>query len=103
MWYHRQYLLDPTTWSNWDGSPILTPELLFARALPIWIVVCKLDLLRDEGLAYGKKLKEQGVKVVAKCYDRAPHETYALDGVMQLSRVMIADVIHALKEALWSI
>lgn len=101
MWFRRQYLPDPTTWANWDCSPLLAPESLLKNAPPTWIAVCELDILRDEGIAYGKKLEDLGVKVVVKCYDKATHEALVLDGVLEVGRTIITDAVNALKEALW--
>ena len=45
-----------------------------------WIGVGELDILRDEGIAYGEKLKKAGHSVVVKIYEKSPHPIMAMDG-----------------------
>ncbi|KAF8133996.1 alpha/beta hydrolase fold-domain-containing protein [Boletus edulis] len=99
MWFRHNYLPDPTTWANWDNSPIFAPETLLANAPPAWVGVCEMDILRDEGIAYGKKLEALGVKVEIKTYERVPHQSLGMDGVLAVSKTMVADATKALGDA----
>ncbi|KAF8837907.1 hypothetical protein BDN67DRAFT_955922 [Paxillus ammoniavirescens] len=99
MWFRHNYLPDPTTWANWDNSPIFAPELLLAKAAPAWVGVCEMDILRDEGIAYGEKLRGLGVKVEIKTYKGVPHPTLGMDGVLTVARTMVADATKALGDA----
>lgn len=69
-----------TDWKNWDNSPIYAPDGSFAKSPDAWIGVAELDILRDEGLAYGEKLKTFGKNVEIKIYKGAPHPIMAQDG-----------------------
>ena len=71
-------------WKNWDNSPIYAPDEAFAKAPDAWIGVAERDILRDEGLAYGEKLKTFGKNVEAKIYKGAPHPIMAQDGEFHL-------------------
>jgi len=84
MWFRHNYLPDPNTWANWDNSPIFAPELLLAKAAPAWVGVCEMDILRDEGIAYGEKLRGLGVKVEIKTYKGVPHPTLGMVGCWPL-------------------
>ena len=53
---------------------------MFAQAPKAWIAVTEMDILRDEGIAYGKKLQQAGVTVEIRVYEKVPHPTMALDG-----------------------
>ena len=99
MWFRHNYLPDSTTWRNWDNSPIFAPESLLANAPPAWVGVCEMDILRDEGIAYGEKLRGLGVKVDIKTYKGAPHQTLGMDGVMAVARTIVADATKALGDA----
>ena len=80
LWFKNNYSPNPEDWTKWDNSPIFAPEETFKKAPPAWIGVAELDILRDEGLAYGEKLKGAGVAVETKVYKGAPHPIMAMDG-----------------------
>ncbi|CAL1695697.1 unnamed protein product [Somion occarium] len=80
IWFRANYMPNEADWPKWDSSPIFAPAELFAKAPAAWIGVAELDILRDEGLAYGEKLKEAGVDVEIKIYKGAPHPIMAQDG-----------------------
>ncbi|KAF9236509.1 Alpha/Beta hydrolase protein [Melanogaster broomeanus] len=77
-----------TTWLN-TGRMMWFP----------WVGVCELDILRDEGIAYGEKLRGSGVTVEIKTYKGAPHPILGMDGVMAVARTMVADATKALGDA----
>ncbi|KIJ59479.1 hypothetical protein HYDPIDRAFT_33167 [Hydnomerulius pinastri MD-312] len=99
LWFRHNYLPDPSTWTNWDNSPIFAPEHLLKNAPPAWVGVCEMDILRDEGLAYAEKLKGLGVSVEVGYYEGAPHQTLGMDGVLGVGRRMVADATRALGDA----
>lgn len=82
MWFRRNYSPNEEDWSKWDSSPLLAPEEWFKKCPPAWICVAERDVLRDEGIAYGEKLKKAGVEVEIKVYKGAPHPIMAQDGVL---------------------
>ena len=61
-------------------NTIFAPDELFRKSPPAWIGVAELDILRDEGIAYGEKLKAAGVAAEVKVYKGAPHPIMAMDG-----------------------
>ncbi|KAF2183903.1 hypothetical protein K469DRAFT_581797, partial [Zopfia rhizophila CBS 207.26] len=54
-----------------DCSPLLASE--FKGFPPTYISVCGCDLLRDEGLAYARKLEQHGVPVKLDVIPGYPH------------------------------
>ncbi|KAE9409801.1 hypothetical protein BT96DRAFT_1012157 [Gymnopus androsaceus JB14] len=56
-WFKSFYLPDEEDWTKWDASPIFAPVELLAKAPNAWIGVGELDILRDDGVQYGEKLK----------------------------------------------
>jgi acetyl esterase/lipase len=50
-----------------------------------WIAVAELDILRDEGIAYGHKLLAAGVPARINTYKGAPHPIMAMDGTYRLT------------------
>ncbi|KIK32770.1 hypothetical protein CY34DRAFT_18813 [Suillus luteus UH-Slu-Lm8-n1] len=99
MWFRNMYLPDPATWAEPDNSPIFASDALLAKVPPAYIGVCELDLLRDEGIAYGEKLKSLGVKVEAKVYPRAPHQILGMDAALKIGRQQADDAIKAVGDA----
>ncbi|KAH9950382.1 alpha/beta hydrolase fold-domain-containing protein [Amylocystis lapponica] len=84
MWFRRNYLPNEADWPNWDNSPIFAPEETFKKAPNAFIAVCELDVLRDEGIAYGEKLKQAGVDVELHVYKGCPHPIVAMDGASSI-------------------
>ncbi|KAL4243659.1 AB hydrolase superfamily protein [Abortiporus biennis] len=95
LWFRENYTPNKEDWTKWDNSPIFAPEELFKKSPPAWIGVAELDILRDEGLAYGEKLKNAGVPVEVKVYKGAPHPIMAQD----VGRQLVTDAVEALGKA----
>ena len=99
MWFRNMYLPDPATWTDPDNSPIFASDAALSKVPPAWIGVCELDLLRDEGIAYGKKLKSLGVKAEIKVYPRAPHQILGMDAALKVGKQQADDAIKAVGDA----
>ncbi|KAI0756932.1 lipase/ esterase [Daedaleopsis nitida] len=80
LWFRNNYSPNSADWTKWDNSPIFAPEELFKKSPPAFIAVAELDILRDEGIAYGEKLKKAGIPAEVKVYKGAPHPIMAMDG-----------------------
>ncbi|KAF8056307.1 alpha/beta hydrolase fold-domain-containing protein [Lyophyllum atratum] len=79
-WFKDNYLPNKEDWTKWDASPFFAPDDLVAKVPKAWIAVAELDILKEEGVVYGKKLQAQGVEVETKIYEGAPHPVMAMDG-----------------------
>jgi len=99
LWFRKNYLPNEEDWTKWDASPIFAPAKLLATLPKTWIAVAGLDILSEEGIAYGKKLQEHGVDVEIKEYERAPHPIMAMDGVLQVGKKLVFDAATALTGA----
>ncbi|TCD62212.1 hypothetical protein EIP91_007217 [Steccherinum ochraceum] len=84
IWFRDNYVPNVADRTKWDNSPILAPEEWFKLAPKAWIGVAERDILRDEGIAYGEKLKAAGVDVEIQVYKGAPHPIMAQDGSWKL-------------------
>jgi acetyl esterase/lipase len=81
VWFRNNYLPEGIDRTKWDNSPIFAPDGLLEKLPAAWLGLCELDILRDEGLAYGRKLQEAGVPVEMNTYPGAPHPIMAMDGM----------------------
>ncbi|KAF8506665.1 lipase/ esterase [Russula emetica] len=84
LWFRRQYLPHEQTRARWDASPLLAQDEMFSKVPKAWIAVAELDILRDEGIAYGNKLLTAGVPAQINTYKGAPHLIMAMDGTYRL-------------------
>jgi len=103
LWFRDHYLPNVADRSKWDNSPMFAPDDWFAQAPKAWVGVAERDILRDEGIAYGEKLKQAGVEVEIQVYKDAPHPIMAQDGVLEVGRQLVADAGAALAKAFQSL
>lgn len=102
QWFWDAYLPDPSKRSEVTASPLqATVEQL--RGLPPALVITdEADVLRDEGEAYGRKLRQAGVDVTAVRYEGVFHDFMMLNDLAETNatRAAIAQTAKALKSAL---
>ncbi|KAI6784203.1 uncharacterized protein J7T54_004749 [Emericellopsis cladophorae] len=73
-WFTDMYMPEPC--DDWRLSPLLAESL---KGLPpAHIVVAGYDCLRDEGLAYAQRLKDEGNEVDLNVYAGLPHCFYMI-------------------------
>ena len=61
MWFWDHYLKDKSEGADFRAAPLMADSL---RGLPrAFVATAEYDVLRDEGLAYAKRLEEAGVEV----------------------------------------
>jgi acetyl esterase len=70
-WFKGHYLRNEADKTDPLASPLLASN--FAGLPPAFIQTAEFDPFRDEGEAYGQKLKEAGVQVTIKRYNGAIH------------------------------
>lgn len=62
-WFKRQWVPDPARWTDPDVSPLRADLTGFPETI---IVTCELDPLRDQGEAFGDRLRGAGVEVLVR-------------------------------------
>ena len=63
---------------------MFAPDETFQKVPDAWIGVCERDILRDEGVFYGEKLRKFGKKAEVVVYQNAPHPIVIMDGEQTL-------------------
>ena len=76
LWYGEQYLRSDADKKDLRASPLLAPAL--AGQPPTMIVTAGFDPLRDEGRAYGERLRAAGVDVAYREYPGQIHAFVSL-------------------------
>jgi acetyl esterase len=102
QWFWDAYAPEVARRMEPTASPLqATPDQL--RGLPPALVITdEADVLRDEGEAYGRKLREAGVAVTAVRFEGVFHDFMMLNALAETNatRQAIAQTAYALKTAL---
>jgi acetyl esterase len=96
-WYWDHFCPDPGQRAEPDASPLRAAEL--AGVAPALVVVCELDPLRDEGVAYAERLEAAGVPVTLIEEAGMIHGYARLFAVIDRAHKTVADVSQALERA----
>jgi len=94
-WYRANYLPDDEAGRDPRASPLLAADV---SGLPrTHLAVAGFDPLRDEGLAYGARLRDAGVDVRVALHEGAIHGFANTVGVGRTSAAAMRDAAEALK------
>jgi len=97
-WYWRHYLSDDASRDNPYASPLRAED--HSNLPPALIVTCEYDPLRDEGEAYGEKLREAGVSVKVSRYEGMIHGILWMGGMIDRTEDLIEEMGRELGVAL---
>ncbi|MDQ2733961.1 MAG: alpha/beta hydrolase [Pseudomonadota bacterium] len=67
---------------------------------PNWVVTAEFDPLRDEGLAYARRLQEAGVKVKASHSEGMIHGFFWMAGAVDRGQELIVEMGEELRKQL---
>jgi len=96
-WFRGHYLRDEADLTDPLASPLLAPDL---RGLPPALVVtAEFDPLRDEGEAYGRRLREAGVPTTISRYDGMVHGFVGMTAFLDKGRQAVEECARALRAA----
>jgi acetyl esterase len=98
-WYWQQYLGDGDG-SHPYASPVLADDL--TALPPAHVVTAACDPLRDEGEAYGRRLREAGVAAEVRRYDGMFHGFFGMRDLLPAAAEAQAAAFSALRAALAS-
>tara|TARA_B100001996_G_C18651691_1_gene589628 strand:+ start:56 stop:991 length:936 start_codon:yes stop_codon:yes gene_type:complete len=97
-WFYKHYLPDEESRKDWRASPILAENL--ENLPPTYLITVLADPLRDEGRAYGEKLKKCGNKVEHVEYEDTVHAFFSWPTALDSSKKAVDKASKAIKKAL---
>ena len=97
-WFWRHYLVREEQGREPNASPLLAKSL--ADLPPALVITAGCDPLRDEGLAYAKRLREAGVSVTLTQYPGMFHGFVRMTRILDQSRALLGELAAALRKAL---
>jgi acetyl esterase/lipase len=98
QWFWDAYTTDPAQRREIYASPLQATAEQLMGLPPTLIQVAGNDVLRDEGLAYARKLDAAGVDVTAVRYENLIHDYGLLNAISQVPAVR--DALHQTAEML---
>ncbi len=98
LWYSEQYLRSEADKADVRASPLRAPSL--AGQPPALIVTGGFDPLRDEGKAYGDRLREAGVDVVYREYPGQIHAFVSLTKAIPQGMAATLEIAEYLRKRL---
>lgn len=103
-WFWDAYAPDAARRAEPTASPLLASRDRLSGLPPALVITDEADVLRDEGEAYARKLREAGVDVTAVRYEGVFHDFMMLNALAgtNAARAATAQVAQALKAALSS-
>lgn len=89
-WFTGHYISSTALARHPEASPLLAPDL--SALPPALIITAEFDPLRDEGEAYGQRLRQAGVPVTVSRYSGMIHAFVSMRGVLAGGRQAIQEV-----------
>jgi acetyl esterase/lipase len=97
-WFGGHYFRSEDQKHHCWSAPLDEPDL---RGLPDAIIVTAgFDPLRDEGELFAKRLRDAGVRVTFRCYERLTHSFTMLGGVLPAAREAMTEIADDCARAL---
>lgn len=97
-WFRGHYLNGLGEIDDPRASPLRAADL--AGSAPALIFTAGFDPLRDEGQAYGERLRAAGVKVVHREFDTLIHGFVGMRGALQAAARAMDDMVAGLRHEL---
>jgi len=96
IWFWDQYLADPVDSHNPYVAPLKVSSC--KRLPPALILVSAYDPLLDEGLAYGEKLRNDGIPVNISVYEDMMHGFLSYLGILKQAKTAIEEISAWIKK-----
>jgi acetyl esterase len=97
VWFYKHYQRSQRDANDFRFAPLVLDDL--SKLPPAFVLVAGYDPLRDEGVAYARRLIEAGNRVTLANYEGMVHGFYLMGGAVEGARRAVAQSAGALKEA----
>ncbi len=99
LWFHDHYLdYSKGDHTDFRWAPLLAESL--AGLPPATLILAECDPLRDEGIAYAKRLAESGNDVTLKVFSGTTHPFFSWSGVVDKAKAALGFAAAEVKTAL---
>jgi acetyl esterase len=98
-WFIDLYLNDPAERTDWRGSPIRAADL--SGTPPAFVLTVAHDPLCDEGIAYAKRLDQEGVRVTHVHLSDQIHGFLTMGRIVRASGLILDAMGALLKKELY--
>jgi acetyl esterase len=98
LWFHDHYRAAASDRDDFRYAPLLCPDL--ARLPPALVIVGECDPLRDDGIAYARRLEGAGNAVELADYPGMVHPFFSMGGAVAAGRQAVTQAAHAVRRAL---
>lgn len=96
-WFQKQYLQSSADKDDWRASPLIAKSL--SGLPPALIQTAGYDPLKDEGIAYARRLNEEGSNASHTDYPGMIHGFINLGGAIDAAKTAISEGVTALNKA----
>jgi acetyl esterase len=96
-WFINHYLRDEADKHDWRASPLRAASL--AGTAPAVVIVAAHDPLADDGLAYAKRLEQDGVRVVSSYFSGQIHGFVSMGKLLHASDIALQTISLCLRQA----
>jgi acetyl esterase len=96
-WFWDSYITEPRDRQDVYASPLRATNERLKGLAPALIQTAEMDVLRDEGEAYARKLDQAGVDIIATRYNGLIHDYGLLNAISHVPAVHSA-LLQASKE-----
>ena len=94
--FREYYMPDQDLWTNIYASPYLAKSL--KNLPPAFILTAQFDVLRDEGEAYARRLKSEGVLTIQTQYAGMIHGFLSMDGLFNQANHAFDEIAEFIKQ-----
>jgi acetyl esterase len=97
LWFHDHYRASDADRRDFRYAPLIHPDL--SALPPALVIVGECDPLRDDGIAYAKRLQADGTPTELAQYAGMIHPFFSLGGVLDAGRHALTRSAQALRRA----
>jgi len=96
-WFWEHYLPNPAAGADWRASPLRAPQAMLAKSPPAIIINADVDPIRSDGGLYANRLRDAGVRVQTRNYERVTHEFFGMSAILPEAKDAVEFAAQGLK------